>query len=448
LTQEIKCDSSRYVEHEVPKPLFTEEMKKEYTILAPQMLPVHFALFEQIFKQYGYNVEILTCTDKAVVDEGLRNVHNDTCYPALLTIGQMIHALKSGKYDLHKVALLMTQTGGGCRASNYVHLIRKALEKLGWGFIPVISFNINSMESHPGFKLDLPILSKLLFGCLYGDLMMWLRNQCLPYEVHPGQTDEVTDKLVAELSEGFKTKDFMKMKKNYRKIVHAYNSVERVVTDKVKVGIVGEIYVKYAPLGNNDLEKYLLSEGAEPVIAGLMDFMLYGFNNNFVDARLYNDPGKWLWAIRLAFKYAIHMQRVMADIVEKESSFRPPTPFDKLIEAAKGYISDGVKMGEGWLLTAEMVEYIEHGVPNIVACQPFGCLPNHIIAKGMIRAIKNKHPEANIIAIDYDPGATRTNQENRIRLMLANAREYQKQQKAADPIIPVEMPAKESEETA
>jgi predicted nucleotide-binding protein (sugar kinase/HSP70/actin superfamily) len=446
LDQEIKCDYSAYVEHEVPKPLFTLEMKKDYTILAPQMLPVHFELFQKIFEQYGYRMEILTNTDKEVVDEGLRNVHNDTCYPALLVIGQMINALKSGKYDLHKVALLLTQTGGGCRASNYVHLLRKALEKLGWGFIPVISFNINSMESHPGFKMNLGMLYKMLYACLYGDMIMWLKNQCLPYEKTPGQTEQVTEKLIAELAEGFKSRRFARLKKNYRQIVAAYNSVERELSDKVKVGIVGEIYVKYAPLGNNDLEKYLLSEGAEPVIAGLMDFMLYGFNNNFVDARIYKNPGKWLWAIRLAFKYAIHMQKVMADIVAKESDFRPPAPFDKLMKAAEGYISDGVKMGEGWLLTGEMVEYIENGVNNIITCQPFGCLPNHIVAKGMIRAIKNRHPEANIVAIDYDPGATRTNQENRIRLMLANAREYQR--RTAEPIVPVEIREKSAEESA
>jgi predicted nucleotide-binding protein (sugar kinase/HSP70/actin superfamily) len=415
-------------EHMVPKPLFTKEMKKDYTILVPQMLSVHFPLLLEVFKQYGYNMELLDTTHRGIVDEGLKNVHNDTCYPALLVIGQMMDALKSGKYDIHKVALLITQTGGGCRASNYAYLLRKALEKNNMGFIPVITLNINSMETHPGFEFTKELILKAIICCIYGDLMMGLKNQCLPYEVNKGETMKVIDDLTQKLAETFKTKEYKRLKKNMTMIVKEMNKIERNITDKVKVGIVGEIYVKYAPLGNNRLEEYLLSEGAEPVLTGVLDFLLYGFNNNLVDARLYVKSTWKTQVVRLICAYIMHLQNKMTNIIKKHSNFRPLSTFSDVKKAAQGIISDGVKMGEGWLLTGEMVEFIQHGINNIITTQPFGCLPNHIVAKGMIRNIKNKYPNANIVAIDYDPGATKTNQENRIKLMLANAAAYKKAQ--------------------
>ncbi len=414
------------IEHQVPRPLFTKEMKKEYTILVPQMLPVHFPLLLEIFRQEGYRMELLTTTHRGIVDEGLKNVHNDTCYPALLVIGQMMDALKSGKYDIHKVALLISQTGGGCRASNYAYLLRKALEKNNMGFIPVITLNINSMESHPGFQFTKEMILKAIICCIYGDLMMGLKNQCLPYEINKGDTMEVIDRLTKKLAETFKTKEYRRLKRNMTYIVREMNAIPRNVTDKVKVGIVGEIYVKYAPLGNNQLEEYLLSEGAEPVLTGVLDFLLYGFNNNLVDARLYI-KGTWkTWLIKLLCDYVMHLQNKMTAIIKKHSNFRPLSTFSDVKKSAQGIISDGVKMGEGWLLTGEMVEFIQHGINNIITTQPFGCLPNHIVAKGMIRNIKTKYPNANIVAIDYDPGATRTNQENRIKLMLSNAVSHKK----------------------
>lgn len=413
-------------EHKVARPLFTKEMKEDYTILVPQMLSVHFPLLLEMFRQYGYNMELLQTTHRGIVDEGLKNVHNDTCYPALLVIGQMMDALKSGKYDIHKVALLITQTGGGCRASNYAYLLRKALEKNNMDFIPVITLNINSMETHPGFEFTKEIILKALICCIYGDLMMGLKNQCLPYEVNQGETMRVIDDLTVKLAETFKTNEYKRLKRNMTMIVKDMNQIERKVVDKIKVGIVGEIYVKYAPLGNNQLEDYLLSEGAEPVLTGVLDFLLYGFNNNLVDARLYVKGGLKTQIIRLVCMYVMRLQNKMTAIIDKYSNFRPLSTFSDVKKAARGIISDGVKMGEGWLLTGEMVEFIQHGINNIITTQPFGCLPNHIVAKGMIRNIKNKYPDANIVAIDYDPGATRTNQENRIKLMLANAAGHKK----------------------
>ena len=416
----------KIVEHKVPRPLFTMEMKKDYTILVPQMLSVHFPLLLEIFRQKGYNVELLDTTHRGIVDEGLKNVHNDTCYPALLVIGQMMDALKSGKYDVNKVALLITQTGGGCRASNYAYLLRKALEKNNMPQIPVITLNINSMESHPGFQFTPELIVKSIFACLYGDLMMGLKNQSLPYEVNKGETMEVINRITNYLADTFKTKDYKKYKKHFKYIVQEMHKIERKITDKIKVGIVGEIYVKYAPLGNNQLEDYLLSEGAEPVLTGVLDFLLYGFNNNFVDARLYKKATWKTMLVKLIFKKIVNVQKEMSEVIKKYSNFRPLSTFDDVQKAAQGFISDGVKMGEGWLLTGEMVEFIQSGINNVITTQPFGCLPNHIVAKGMIRSIKTKYPDANIVAIDYDPGATRTNQENRIKLMLANATNHKK----------------------
>lgn len=413
-------------EHKVPRPLFTKEMKDDYTILVPQMLSVHFPLLMEIFRQQGYNMELLETTHRGIVDEGLRNVHNDTCYPALLVIGQMMDALKSGKYDIHKVALLITQTGGGCRASNYAYLLRKALEKNGMDFIPVITLNINSMESHPGFEITRELIVKAIVACIYGDLMMGLKNQCLPYEVNQGETMAVIDRLTAKLATTFTTKEYKKFNKNFTMIVQDMNKIERNITDKIKVGIVGEIYVKYAPLGNNQLEEYLLSEGAEPVLTGVLDFLLYGFNNNFVDAKLYKKSSLGILLLHLIFNYVVRIQNKMTKIIKAHSNFRPLSTFSDVKDAARGFISEGVKMGEGWLLTGEMVEFIKSGINNIITTQPFGCLPNHIVAKGMIRSIKTKYPDANIVAIDYDPGATKTNQENRIKLMLANAANHKK----------------------
>ena len=404
---------------------FMPEMKKDYTILIPTMLPMHFKMISQIFRNFGYNAVLLENEGQSVVDCGLKYVHNDTCYPALLVIGQFIDAIESGKYDPRKVALMLTQTGGGCRASNYISLLRKALEKAGYGYVPVISLNFSGLESSPGFKVTLPMLKQLVFAVLFGDLLMLLRNQCRPYEVNYGATealcDEWTHKLVSEMSQGKMT--YKIVKQRYAEIVSDFHNLPRNNEKRVKVGVVGEIFVKFSPLGNNHLEDFLVSEGAEVSMPGLVDFCLYCVYNNIMDAELYG-MGKVKAAVwRFAFDYVCRKQQDMIDAIRDNSNFAPPTPISHTIELVRGYIGLGTKMGEGWLLPAEMLELIDSGVKNIVCAQPFGCLPNHIVGKGMMKPIKERNPNVNIVAIDYDPGATKINQENRIKLMLSCSEE-------------------------
>lgn len=405
---------------------FTKEMKDTHTILVPMMLPIHFNIIAGILQQYGYKVELLTNTDRAVIDDGLKNIHNDICYPALLIIGQMINALQSGKYDINKTAVMISQTGGGCRASNYIHMYRKALKNCGLEHVPVISINMSGLEKNSGFKLTVPIILKAAVALIYGDLIMCVSNQCKPYEKVKGETQGKIDAWVEKLKNLSNHKDFFNRKKITNEILADFASIDRTDEKKVRVGIVGEIFMKYSPFGNNYLEDFLIKEGAEPVLSGVMDFMLYCFHNKQIDAELYNMkdmstlPAKWL------VKYVCHLQKDIISQIKSHGVFTPPTAFDHLITLGDDYINKGVKMGEGWLLTSEMIELIESGVENIVATQPFGCLPNHIVAKGMVRKIKDKYPDANIVAIDYDPSATSVNQENRLKLMLANAKLMQK----------------------
>ncbi len=404
--------------------LFTKEMKEEYTILFPTMLPVHFGLMARIIENLGYKVEMLTTNHRGIVDEGLKYVHNDTCYPALLVIGQLIDAVKSGRYDPHKVALLITQTGGGCRASNYIHLLRKALEKAGLSYVPVISLNLSGLEANPGFKLGLNTLRKAVFAMMYGDIIVQTANQVRPYEVTPGETDQtirrLEDHLLEEMEHG-RGLSFKSMVAHFDHITAALRAVPTAGEPKVRVGVVGEIYIKYSPLGNNNLEQFLLSEGAEPVVPGLTDFIIFKIYNREVDVGIYG--GRWIKkkACQILKGYVEKCQRAMIAAMER-SGFRAPGTFEDLRRLIQGYLGEGNKMGEGWLLTAEMLELIHSGTPNIVCTQPFGCLPNHIVGKGMIRKLKDDYPNSNIVAIDYDPGATKINQENRIKLMLANAR--------------------------
>ena len=406
-------------------PVFTEEMKATHTILLPMMLPIHFTFMKRILDKYGYKTELLTNDSRDVVNEGLKNVHNDTCYPALLVIGQMLSALKSGKYDTNKVALMITQTGGGCRASNYIFLLRKALIKSGFGHVPVISLNFSGLESSPGFKLTVPLLIRLVYAILLGDFLMLLCNQCKPYERNKGTTDalvkEWQDIILRSWGDGALI-SYKKVRALYPQILEAFAAIKKTGEKKVKVGIVGEIYVKYSPMGNNHLEDFLLAEGAEAVVPGLIDFCLYCIYNNLEDKRLYGGGGVFYRAYKVAYSYFLKKQRHMLEAIKKHGVFTAPMSFDEISLLAGKYISHGVKMGEGWLLTVEMAELIEEGVKNIVCTQPFGCLPNHIVGKGMVNKIKEKHPQANIVTIDYDPGASEINQQNRIKMMLANAK--------------------------
>ncbi|MCD8331340.1 MAG: 2-hydroxyacyl-CoA dehydratase [Oscillospiraceae bacterium] len=414
--------------------LFTKQMREEYTILVPQMLPMHFALLVRVIQTYGYKVEMLNTSGKSILDYGQKYVHNDACFPAVLVIGQLIDAVKSGKYDPHKVALIITQTGGGCGGSRYIHMLRKALTRAGLEYVPIISLNLSGLEKNPGFKLSLGFIRKAVYAVFYGDLLMNVSNQVRPYEMERGDTqraiDECMDMLLEQMNQG-KGLSFKSMEANFDRIIQRFKDIPVTGEEKVRVGVVGEIYVKYSPLGNNNLEQFLLDEGAEPVVPGLADFVIFKIFNREVDVDIYG--GKWIKAkvCHLFAAYIKRYQRAMIDALKRSNRFRAPGDFDELHGYIKGYLGDGNKMGEGWLLTAEMLELIHTGVPNIVCTQPFGCLPNHIVGKGMIRRLKDDYPWSNVVAIDYDPGATKINQENRIKLMLANAKGLARQREEA-----------------
>ena len=413
-------------------PRFTPDMKKTHKILIPNMAPVQFRLMAAIMEQAGYQCELLENCGSQVAELGLKYVHNDTCYPALLVIGQFLDALNSGKYDLDHTALIITQTGGGCRASNYIHLLRKALVKAGYGQIPVVSLNFSGLEKDSGFPLTLTMIRRLLSVIYYGDLLVTLRAQTEPYEINKGETEAMQEKWIGRLRELFlqdKGWHGREVKANMPKIAADFASVPVKRVPKIKVGVVGEIYVKYSPLGNNDLEKFLASQDCEVNIPGLMGFVQYCVYNFSETARLYGGNVLTLNASSLLLNIIGKTEKVMIDSL-KANGYHAPMPFLELVKQADGVISTGTKMGEGWLLTAEMVELVRTGYENIVCAQPFGCLPNHICGKGVINRIRELYPTANITPIDYDPGATRVNQENRIKLMLVVARERMVQREA------------------
>ena len=398
-------------------------MKKDYTILVPSMLPIHFRLLTPVFAKSGYKLEVLTNEGEQVREEGLAHVHNDTCYPALLVIGQMIDALKSGKYDMDHVACAITQTAGGCRASNYLSLLRKALAMEGWQHIPCLSANANGLEKGSSVEFTMPLILRILYGAVYGDALMWLSNQVKPYELEKGATEKAVNQFIDELIPTFERGSYKQSKRIYKKMLEMFKAIPQDRTqDKIRIGIVGEIYMKYSPLGNQHLEDYLIEEGFEPVLSGVMDFALYCVENSIIDYEYYHMHEKNHYIYNIVKDVIMRMQKTFRDTVKKDGTFIAPDDFSEVIENGKPFIDPGVKMGEGWLLTSEVVSLIKSGVTNVISAQPFGCLPNHIVAKGMVRKIKDEYPEANIVAIDYDPSASKVNQENRIRLMLANAK--------------------------
>lgn len=397
-------------------------MKDSYKILIPDMLPWHFALIERLLKLEGYDVEVLKNDSRAVIDEGLKHVHNDTCYPCLCTVGQYIDALKSGKYDVNRTAVIMSQSGGGCRASNYIPLIRKAL-KAEFPQVPVMSLNFSGLEKDSSFPIEVKLLLKLAFAVFYGDAIMWCYNQTKPYEEREGAADKVRDELMDYVLSKFEKGGYARYKKVIGHIIAAFSAVPRKNIKKVKVGIVGEIYVKYSALGNNHLEEFLLSEDCEPVVPVLMDYVLYCVVNNINDGDLYGKKGLFYTANKILYSILHRMQKNIIKLFEREGTFEPIHDFEHLRKCADKVLNQGVKMGEGWLIPAEMAALAETGTENIVCAQPFGCLPNHIAGKGAIRTLKNLYQNENIVAVDYDPSATRVNQENRIKLMLATARE-------------------------
>ena len=413
--------------------VFKKEMKKDYTILMPNMAPIHFRILKNVFDHYGYKSVLLESCGPEIAQTGLKYVHNDTCYPALLVIGQFIHALQSGEYDVHKVALMITQTGGGCRASNYIYLLRKALKKAGFEFVPVISLSFG-MEKNSGFSLSVSLIRRFVGGLVYGDQLMILSNQTKPYEINKGESmalvDEWVDKLSQLLIEG-KGYTLEEIDENLDKITKSFSEIKLNKTPKVKVGIVGEIYVKYSKMANNGLEEFLAEQDCEVCVPGIMGFAAFKVDNRIEDYKLYGGNSIVYKFCKILLNYVLKLEELMVEAAEKYG-FIPPHRYEHTKELVKGVIGYGSKMGEGWLLTAEMLELAETGYENIVCTQPFGCLPNHINGKGAIRKIKEVKPNANIVTIDYDPGAPKVNQENRIKLMLAVGKEELNKQLAKD----------------
>jgi predicted nucleotide-binding protein (sugar kinase/HSP70/actin superfamily) len=369
----------------------------------------------------GYNFEILPSVDRKAIDEGLKYVNNDACYPSIIVVGQIISALKSGKYDLNNTSVIMTQTGGVCRASNYIGFLRKALKDAGFGNVPVISVNPAGLESNPGFTYSMDMVKKCMIALLYGELLMQVVYHVRPYEKIKGSTNKLYEKWVEKCKESVRSGDKGLFKKNIKEIIYDFDNLEINDIKKPKVGLVGEILVKFHPIANNNIVDLLEKEGAEVVVPDLTGFLEYcAYNEKF--------KHKYLSVKRLnktigdlAILYIEFFRRNLKSLLKKSKKFEPPTTIMHLAKISSPVLSLGNQAGEGWLLTAEMIELMESGVNNIICMQPFACLPNHITGKGMLKTLKARYPQSNITAIDYDPGSSEVNQLNRIKLMLSTA---------------------------
>lgn len=424
--------------------MFTEDMKQEYTILSPQMAPIHFELIQEAVRLEGYKIEILPDVAMDVVEQGLLHVHNDACYPSILVVGQIMAALKSGRYDLNKTAVIMSQTGGGCRASNYIGFIRKALKDAGMEQIPVISLNAGGLESNPGFKVSMKMIKRCIMAVVYGDLLMRLTFATRPYEKNAGETNALLNQWLNELKPTLAAMSIREYHRNIRQIVKDFGNIEILEIRKPKVGVVGEILVKFHPFANNFIVDVLEKEGAEAVMPDLMDFFMYcAYGTIFRRKKLAGTLKGELISRYLIWRME-NYRRVMKRVLKKSKRFHAPRSIYELADMAGKIMHLGHQTGEGWFLTAEMLELIESGASNVACLQPFGCLPNHITGKGMVRELKRQYPNANIVPIDYDPGASQVNQINRIKLMLSVAfknmaiEETSKAQRASEVIAPLE----------
>lgn len=417
----------------IERRIFTKKERKNHTVIFPQMSPTHFKLFEAVFRANGYNAVVLEQTTPEDVEAGLKSVNNDACYPSILVTGQLINAFISGKYDPENTSVMITQTGGGCRATNYIAFLRKALHDAGYHNVPVISLNFSGLEGNPGFSITPTLLNNLVKACVWGDLLLITTLRVRPYEINKGETDMVYDKWINRLYDGLYNKKTKEIKLNnvIDGIIADFDNIPIFEVEKPKVGVVGEILVKFHPGANNDIIKVIESEGAEAVMPGLLDFLFYCFyNSNFKRDNLGSKSivaticNLGIWYIE---RYRKYMKKALA--ANPKFALRAPKHITKIAEGAQKVIQLGHNTGEGWFLTGEMIELIETGVPNIACVQPFACLPNHVTGKGMIKELRRQHPEANIVAIDYDPGASEVNQLNRIKLMIAVAFENLEKQK-------------------
>ena len=404
--------------------VFTKEMRENYTILCPQMSPIHFELLEPAFNAAGYHLVVPDVPARECVDVGLKFVNNDACYPSLIVVGQLMAAVKSGKYDMNKTAILISQTGGGCRASNYIGFIRRALEKAGYPNVPVISINLSGLESNPGFTFTPKLIQHGLYALEFGDIFLRCLYATRPYEAVPGSANELHEKWKKKII-AFITQDKILSHKKYkqmcREIIRDFDNLPRLDIKKPRVGIVGEILVKFHPAANNYLADLLESEGAEAVVPDLTDFLLYCFYNTGFKADNLGFSQKSKRIGRLGIRFFEWLRSAAVDEFKKSKHFTPPAHIEDLAKYARDIVSEGNQTGEGWFLTGEMLELIHTGTPNIVCTQPFACLPNHVVGKGVIKELRHRYPDSNIVAIDYDPGASEVNQLNRIKLMLSTA---------------------------
>ena len=412
----------KIVPSSTPRVIFTKEMRKTYTVLCPQMSPIHFKMLEAAFNASDYNLVVLPNDNKKSVDVGLKYVNNDACYPSLMVVGQVMEALLSGNYDLNHTAVLMSQTGGGCRASNYVGFIRRALKKAGMEQIPVISINLSGLESNPGFSISYYLVKRGMFAVVFGDIFMRCLYRTRPYEKVPGSANELHRKWEKRCCEFVSGKpSYREFKKMCREIIHDFDTLPITDEKKPKVGVVGEILVKFLPAANNYLVDLLESEGAQAVVPDLMDFLLYCFYNQNFKAEHLGTKKSSAAIANFGIAFLEKLRGTAAKALAESEHFDPPCHIDELAKMASDIVSCGNQTGEGWFLTGEMLELIHSGVNNIVCTQPFACLPNHVVGKGVIKELRRQYPSSNIVAIDYDPGASEVNQLNRIKLMLSTA---------------------------
>ena len=422
--REQKNEERKIVSSAINKVVFTEEMRKNYTILCPQMSPIHFEIIEPAMKACGYNFVVLPNDNKRAVDVGLKYVNNDACYPSLMVVGQIMDAILSGNYDTDRIAVIITQTGGGCRASNYIAFIRRALKKAGYEHIPVISLNLSGLESNPGFKLTPIMAIRMVYGAALGDIFMKCVYRMRPYEAKKGTTNAIHDKwkkvCIDFLTSGYPSR--RRFKQLCKDIIKYFDeNIELLNIQKPRVGVVGEILVKFSPAANNYLVDLLEAEGAEAVVPDLLDFFLYSFyNQNFKVEKLGFEKKKALTA-NLGIKAIEWLRAPATESFKASKHFTPPAKIENLAKMASEIVSIGNQTGEGWFLTGEMLELIHSGAPNIVCTQPFACLPNHVVGKGVIKELRRRYPKSNVVAIDFDPGASEVNQLNRIKLMLSTA---------------------------
>lgn len=422
IEKQAKNKKVYYPKYQPSKVPFTKEMKEaNYTILCPQMSPIHFQFVETAMQESGYNLVVLPSVDKGAIDAGLKYVNNDACYPSILVTGQIMEALLSGKYDLEKTAVIISQTGGGCRATNYIAFIRKALQDAKMPQIPVISANLQGLENNPGFKLTLPLVKKVIIGAMYGDLFMRVLYRVRPYEAKKGSANELYESWVKRCHENVKNGSITTFRKNVYQIVKEFDELPLLDIKKPRVGLVGEILVKFHPTANNDIVDIIEREGGEAVMPDLIDFFQYCFYSTDFENKHFHASKNSARLCNLAIKFVDLLRRDMFKALKKSTRFDPPAKIEHLANKASEIVSIGNQTGEGWFLTGEMIELIETGAPNIVCMQPFGCLPNHVTGKGAIKALRKAYPESNIVAIDYDPGASEVNQLNRIKLMLSTA---------------------------